>query len=185
VLLGVSILLGGKAWMSYRQNQTLSASNIYAQMLAASQADEVEKVKAAANQLISDYSGSGYAPLAAMLLAREAVDSGELPAAQVQLQWALDKAGTDEIRHTARLRLIRLLIDEKKYADADELIASVKDAGAYAYRYSELKGDLAAVQGQREAAVAAYKQALDALPADSPSTALLNAKYESVGGEAP
>jgi predicted negative regulator of RcsB-dependent stress response len=30
LLLGAAILLGGKAWFSYRETQALSASNIYA-----------------------------------------------------------------------------------------------------------------------------------------------------------
>lgn len=182
VLLGVSVLLGGKAWMSYRQNQALSASNIYAQMMGASQAEDAEKAKAAANELISNYSGSAYARLAALMLAREAVENGELPAAEVQLQWALDHAKSAEIEHTARTRLIRVMIGREKYAEADKLLAAVQNPGAYAYLYSELKGDLAIARNRRADAVAAYKQALEEMPADAPNAPLLTAKYESAGG---
>ena len=148
VLLGLSVLLGGKAWFSYQETQTLSASNVYAQMMAALNQNEDEPVRNFANQLISEYSGSGYAPLAALVLARLAVKQGELPAAQVQLQWALEHADSDGVRQTARARLIRVLIDQQKYADADKLLAAAP-AGAYAYVYSELKGDLALAQGQQ------------------------------------
>jgi predicted negative regulator of RcsB-dependent stress response len=182
VLLGLALLLGAKAWFSYQQNQTLSASNIYAQMMAASSADAREKVQAAANELISNYSSSGYAPLAALLLAGKAVDSGELPAAQAQLQWALEHAKSPEVAHIARTRLIRVMIAQRQYAEADKLIAAVADAGSYAYLYSELKGDLAQAQGQQSAAAAAYKLALEQMPPQAPNQPLLNAKYESVGG---
>jgi predicted negative regulator of RcsB-dependent stress response len=182
VLLGLALLLGGKAWFSYQQNQTLSASNIYAQMMAASSADAREKVQAAANELISNYSRSGYAPLAALLLAEQAVDSGELAAAQAQLQWALEHAKSAEVAHIARMRLIRVVIAQQQYAEADKLLAAVADPGAYAYLYSELKGDLAQAQGQRSAAAAAYKLALEQMPPQAPNQSLLTAKYESVGG---
>ena len=182
VLLGLALLLGGKAWFSYQQNQALSASNIYAQMMAASGANAPDKVQAAANELISNYSGSGYAPLAALLLASQAVGSGELPAAQAQLQWALEHTKSAQVAHTARTRLIRVMIAQQHYADADKLIAAVQDAGSYAYLYSELKGDLAQAQGQRSAAAAAYKLALEQMPPEAPNQPLLNAKYESIGG---
>jgi len=187
VLLGLSVLLGAKAWQSYQERQAMSASNIYAQMMAYAAGDSAtkgpnEQVQALANELISNHSGSVYATLAALELAREAVGQGELPAAQAQLQWALEHAGSPEITHTARLRLIRVLIDQGLYDDADKQFAAVQDPGAYAYQYSELKGDLALARGQQAAAAAAYKQALDALPENAPNQALLTAKYESVSG---
>ena len=182
VLLGLAVLLGVKAWFGYQQNQALSASNIYAQMMAASGANDREKVQAAANELISNYSGSAYAPLAALLLARDAVDSNELSAAEAQLQWALDNAKSPEFANIARTRLIRVMIAQQQYAEADKLIAAVKDAGAYAYLYSELKGDLAQALGRPSAAAAAYKLALEQMPQETPNQPLLNAKYESVGG---
>ena len=43
VLLGLSVLLGGKAWFGYQENQKLSASNTYAQMMAVSAVGENEK----------------------------------------------------------------------------------------------------------------------------------------------
>jgi predicted negative regulator of RcsB-dependent stress response len=188
VLLGLSVLLGGKAWQSYQQRQVLTASNTYAQMMALAAAGDngeaqTEQAQALANELISNHSGSTYASLAALLLARQAVDHGELPAAQAQLQWALEHAGSAEIRHTAATRLIRLMIDQQLYDDAERQLAAVQDAGAYAYLYSELKGDLAVARGQPSAAVPAYRQALDEIPAEAPNLALLTAKYESVSGD--
>jgi predicted negative regulator of RcsB-dependent stress response len=186
VLLGLSVLLGSKAWQSYQERQVLNASNTYAQMMSyAGNADSGgmdEQVKALANELISNYSGSAYASLAALLLARHAVEQGELPAAQAQLQWALEHAGSDEIRHTARIRLVRVLIDQQLFEDAGKQLAAVQDPGAYASLYSELKGDLAVAQGQAAAAAEAYRQALDTLPAGASNLALLTAKYESVSG---
>lgn len=191
VLLGLSVLLGFKAWQSWQERQSMGASNLYAQMMIYAGNDSAadgpnEQVQALANQLISDHSGSVYATLAALQLAREAVRQGELSAAEAQLRWALEHAGSEEVRHTARLRLIRVLIGLKQFDDAEKQLAGVQDAGAYASRYSELKGDLAVARGQNAAAADAYRQALDQLPENASNQALLTAKYESVsGGDTP
>ncbi len=189
VLLGLALLLGFKAWQGYQEKQALSASNTYAQMLAAAGSEQgaqaqSEQVQALANELISNHSGSTYAVLAALMLARQAVDGGELPAAQAQLQWAIEHTDSEQIRQSARVRLIRLLIDQENYTEAEQRLGEIQDAGAYAYQFSELRGDLAVARGDQAAAAAAYRQALDQLPAGAPNQALLTAKLENVGGSA-
>jgi predicted negative regulator of RcsB-dependent stress response len=182
VLLGLAVLLGGKAWFSYQETRALSASNVYAQMMAAMQQQQEEPVRKFANQLISEFSGSGYAPLAALVLARLAVEQGELPAAQAQLQWALDRADAPQLEHTARMRLIRVLLDQSRLEEAEQQLNGVAEAGSYTYLYTELRGDLALLKGDAAQAASAYQQALDGMPAQAPNAALLNAKYESVSG---
>jgi predicted negative regulator of RcsB-dependent stress response len=180
VLLGLSVLLGGKAWFSYQENQMLSASNTYAQMMAASVVGDSDQVKAQASVLIAGFTSSVYAPLAAMLLAKQAVESGELPAAQVQLEWALDMAATPAVEHTARTRLVRVMIDQAEYAQTEVILDSVQAPGVYQSVYSELRGDLAVAQGELEKAATAYKAALAETPGQTPNVSLLTAKYESV-----
>ncbi len=180
ILLGLSVLLGGKAWFGYQDSQKLSASNVYAQMMAVSAVGESEQVKNFANVLITEYTSSVYAPLSAMLLARQAVDAGELTVAQAQLEWALDKSTQLEVKHTARTRLARVLIDQGEFSQTESLLDAVQSPGAYQFAYSELRGDLAVAQGDLARAAAAYKTALAELPAQMPNISLLSAKYESV-----
>jgi predicted negative regulator of RcsB-dependent stress response len=182
LLLGVSILVGGKAWFSYQETQSINASNIYAMMMAASQGGKQEEVRTQANKLITDYTGSTYASLASLLLAKFAVQEGEIEAAQAQLQWALDHATSNEVRHEARMRLVRVMIAQQEYAPAAQLLASVMDPGPYGYLYAELEGDLAVAEGKPEKAVSAYEKALDTIPSQAPNQAYLMAKYEDVRG---
>jgi len=184
LLLGISILLGGKAWFSYQETQALSASNIYAQMMAAANNNEAEMVRKQASELITNYTASAYAPLASLLLAKLAVQENELAAAQAQLQWALDHAASTEVKHTARMRLLRVMIEQQQYESAAQLLSAVTDPGAYRYLYSELEGDLAMAQNKPEQAAGAYKQALDQMPAQAANQAFLTAKYENVSGAA-
>ncbi|HFD79629.1 MAG TPA: tetratricopeptide repeat protein [Gammaproteobacteria bacterium] len=186
LLLGLSALVGTKAWFSYQENRALNASNVYAQMMVSWKQGEIDRVRGRANELIGNYSGSGYAPLAALLLAKIEVHEDQLPAAHAQLQWALEHADTPELRNTARVRLIRTMIAEGQYDQARQLLASVKDAGAYDYLYSELRGDLALAEGKPQEAAKAYREALDAMPEGSPARGFLNVKYDNVaaGSEA-
>jgi len=182
LILGVAILLGAKAWFGYQETQSLNASNIYANMMAASQRGKQEEVRVQANKLIADFTDTAYAPLASLLLAKYAVQDGELAAAQAQLQWALDRAASNEVRHEARMRLLRVMIAQQQYVPAAQLLTSVTDAGPYDYLYAELKGDLAVAEGQPEQAASAYKEALSAIPPEAPNKAYLVAKYEDVRG---
>ncbi len=180
LLLGLSVLLGGKAWFSYQDSQVAKASDLYAQMMTDLSAQKNEQVRKRANEIISNHSGTGYAPLAALVLARLAVDNGQPAAAQVQLAWALAHADSDQVRHVARLRLVRVLIEQQAWDAAADQLAGVGDKGAYQYLYSELEGDLALAQGQTDKARSAYKAALDAMPPQSPAAGFLTTKYENL-----
>ena len=182
LLLGVSVLLGGKAWMGHRENQALIASNIYAQMLAANSQKKNDLVRENANQLISNYSGSSYASFAALMLAKLAVTDGQLDAAGTQLKWAMNNAKSPETENTARLRLIRVLVEQAQFDEARAQLAVADRSGAFNYLYLELEGDLAMAEGDNAKAADAYRRALDAMPEQSPSAALLTTKYESIAG---
>ncbi|MDT8387004.1 MAG: tetratricopeptide repeat protein [Thiogranum sp.] len=182
LLLGLSILFGGKAWLGYKETQAMNASNIYMQMLGAMSQDQIDKMRDSANQLISNYSGSAYATFAAMALAKVAVSEGAFGAAETQLQWAMDNAETPELENMARLRLARVLLQQEKYSETGELLAARSDAEAFGFQYLELEGDLALSEGETGKAAAAYQQALEAAPPQSPGLSLLTTKYESVAG---
>lgn len=184
LLLGLSLLLGGKAWFGYQDTRQLNASNVYAQMMQSLKREDMEPVRVYADELISNFPGSGYAPLAAMVLARLAVDDSLPAVAETQLQWALDHTGSAEVAHTVSLRLIRVMIDSGRFEQASEQLAAVKQPGAYRYLYAELEGDLALASGNPEQAAAAYKSAIEKMPAQAPNAAFLTAKYENVAGKA-
>lgn len=182
VLLGLSLIFGGKAWVNWKDAQTANASNSYAMMQSAFKQNNLEMARSQANDLISNFTGSGYASLAAMRLAKLAVNDGEIAAAQAQLEWALEHAKTSQIENIVRSRLVRVLINEKNYAQAGVMLTQVTDVGAYQPVYAALKGDLAFAQGEMEAASAAYRDALAILPATAPNAAYLRVKYENLAG---
>jgi len=184
ILLGLAVLFGGKAWVEYGKRQSESASNLYAQIGAAVAGHDEAAATSMYESMIKDFSGSTYAVLSAMQIARLQLEGGNAEAARAQLQWAHDHAETPELQQVTRLRLARLLVDAGEYDRAEQLISGAQE-GEFAALYAELRGDLARARGDFEAAHAAYEKALTLMPDDAPGRALVEAKRDdSVRGGA-
>ena len=100
--------------------------------------------------------------MAALLSARVQVEAADLKAAKVQLVWAQEHASDVELRDLARLRLASLLLEEKGYDEALNVLTATPVA-AFAPRFAEMKGDVLALQGKPTEAKAAYQEALNKL----------------------
>ncbi|MAT65132.1 MAG: hypothetical protein CMN57_05770 [Gammaproteobacteria bacterium] len=186
IMLGLAALFGGKAWMQYQEQQSMAASNLYAQLSNAVSRGEAAAATSAHETLLNEYAGSSYAVLAALQIARLQLDEDKPEAALAQLQWAYERAGDGPLKHTARARLARLYIDQGELERVRALLDEVTDRGSYAVIYHELEGDLAMAREDYAAARTAYQAALAAYPDDLPGRSLLEAKRDDaarVGGE--
>lgn len=183
IMLGLAVLFGFKSWTEYGARQSEAASNLYVQFTGATQQGVDEAIKHY-DTLVKDFSGSEYAALASLQMARLQLDKNDLPAARAHLQWALDHAETEGIRHSARLRLARLMLSAGETDGAEKLVAGI-DEPSYTGLYEELRGDIARARGKLQDAHAAYERALAAMPENLPGRALIEAKRDdSVHGAA-
>lgn len=179
IILGVAVLFGAKAWFAWRDNIAQQASDIYIAMMGALEQDDRMATTERAGMLISDYSGTPYAALAGLAIARLRIEEGELEAARTQLQWVIDNADTDYIRAIARLRLARVLL---ALGDTDAAGATLDAAGpgsADDVMFVELRGDIHAARGDNAAAAEAYRQALMTSKPDYAGRHLLQLKYDN------
>lgn len=161
VAIGVAVLAGWRGWEWHRSEQALAASAIYDEALAGLRAGERGTVVERAERLRADYAGTAYAPLAALAAAKAAVDAGESGAAEEWLRWVVDHADKAGVRHIARARLARVLAARGDHAGALELLEA-EVPPAYAALYADIRGDVLVARGDRAAAAAAYRAALDA-----------------------
>ena len=74
--------------------------------------------------------------IAALALAKLKLEQGELEAAQAQLQWTLDNTDSDTVRHTARLRLARVMLAQNNPDGAEKLLTAERPEGGFAALYS-------------------------------------------------
>ena len=178
VVIGVSLVGGINYWRSYEKSHAENASARFAQLLAAD-----EDTDGLGSELISEYESTPYASLAALYSAKLSYEDGDKESAKSMLRWALNNTNQDAIKHVARLRLARVLVEEQALDEAKQLI-SVESFGGFESGYEELVGDIAMRNGDVATARDAYEKALSTLPQGSTFSTLLAMKLHRATGEA-
>ena len=176
VMLGLAVLFGIKSWNEYGERTAEASSNLYLQFQVAGSKGLDEAVKHY-DALIKDYSSSEYAVLASLQMAKLQAEKDDLKAARAHLQWALEHARSEGLKHIARLRLARLQVAEGDVDAAEKLIAGLMDP-SFTTLYEELRGDIAVTRGKMDEAHDAYERALAAMPENLPGRALIEAKRD-------
>jgi predicted negative regulator of RcsB-dependent stress response len=181
-ILVVAVAFAGvQGWRWWKHSRAEQASALYSAVSAAVRGNDLAKAKDAVTQLEDKYAGTGYAPRAAMLLARMLFDGGDKAGARAQLQWALEHADEDELRQVARFRLAELQLDEQQY-DAALATLDAKHDDAFAGIYADLRGDILAAAGRAADARGAYQTAVAKLDPKSPYRNYVQIKLDALGG---
>ncbi len=193
VVLAIVLTVGGyfgwQAWTDHQDDQAAAASLVYQEMLdnmggaAAGDvlgADKQAEISQLAETLKQDYSNTQYAFYAALIKAKLAVESTDLTAAAVELQWAMDNADEAVNENIARLRLARVEAAAGNLDTALQLVQGV-DAGELKSVFDEAKGDFYQQQGNAGAAYTAYEAAMMSIDAgNSSASQLLQLKISQV-----
>ncbi len=174
---------GYYGWQWWQRNEGAKAAVVFEQVQIALQSNSPDKISQAWATMQAKAPDSAYAGMAALSVAKALHDAGKNAEAVAALQWAAAHAEGASARAVARLNLSALQIDAKQYAEADKTLAEVPEP-SFAPLFDMRRGDLAVLQGQRDAARGAYEAALKALPADSAERASVQRKLQSVGGGA-
>lgn len=177
---GLLVIGSVYGWRYYRNTQAVSAATLFEQQQRAERASDHKKVRDIAAQIVDHYGSTGYAMLAALSGAKSDFDTGDLAAAKQRLQWVMDNAKDQETVDIARLRLARVLFDEKNYADALKQL-EVKPLDSFIGLYADLRGDVLAAQGKRAEARTAYQVAFDKSDAASSLRQILQLKLDATG----
>ncbi|MDE2220725.1 MAG: tetratricopeptide repeat protein, partial [Gammaproteobacteria bacterium] len=158
VALAAAGLWGWKAWQSHREAGLLAASSQYEQLVAAFGKNDRQTVLTLADKLAAEHARTGYADEAQLAAARMEVENNELAAALARLQRVAAGTGDPELALVVRLRIARLQIEQHQ-ADAALATLAAGDAGAFAGRFAEVRGDALLAKGDRAGALKAYREA--------------------------
>ncbi len=175
----VLAVAGVQAWQAYQRKQTREAAalfNVLRQQLAS---HDLKQVREVGGQIMERYPRTAYAADAAMVVAQINFDSGDRASAKAQYAWLIEHARERQTRDLARLRLAVVLVDEKDYAGALKQLEEKHDA-AFSGLYSDLKGDVFALQGKTAEAARAYRAALEQLPAEGSVRAHVQIKLDAL-----
>lgn len=182
VVIGVAILFGTKYWKQYQEGRRVEASVLYEQMLTSARGTQKEAARTSGERLIKDFDNTPYAAIAALMLARQAQESGDAAGARRHLEWVVANARQDAVQHAARLRLARLLGSGGEHAAA-LAVTEIKDRGGFEADYLELRGDLLAALGRVGEARTAYRDALTKMREPSPYQSVVRMKLDALGPE--
>ncbi|MEJ7667643.1 MAG: tetratricopeptide repeat protein [Casimicrobiaceae bacterium] len=179
ILVVCAVIIGVQGWRWWTAKQTDEAATLYAAVSQAARESDLPKAKDAAAQLTDKFSGTGYAPRAALVLAKMQFDAKDAAAAKAQLQWVVDRADETELKEIARYRMAVLLLDDKQYDEALRLLDS-KHGEPFAAVYADLRGDALASAGRPAEARAAYQTALAKFDVKSPYRNYVQVKMDAL-----
>jgi len=178
--IGLGAVYGWRAWQSQVNTRADEASVEYEKLLTHVAEHRAESASRAAHRLVKSHQDSQYAAFAALMLARLAVEAGDVAKARDHLRWVLDHAGKTELERIARLRLARLYLEEGKGAQAASVLGG-RGTAADSVLHRETEGDILLAQGKIEAARKAYQEALAAAGAAGSDPSFVQMKLDEIG----
>ena len=162
VIFGTVIGLGALwGWRFYNEQKIAGqeeASQAYTQAITSLEAggdDAISNTQA----FIDGNVDNNYGALAALMLAKVAVDKGDFELALTQLNWVKKNKASEILLPTVNLRLARVQTELKQFDEALKTLANIKD-DAFKAKAEEAKGDILLQQGDAQQARVAYQAAI-------------------------
>ncbi|WP_394392185.1 tetratricopeptide repeat protein [Shewanella woodyi] len=157
-VVGLGGLFGWNYYSEHKITQAESASEAF-QAMSAPALDEAGML-AAAESFAKEHSQKGYQSLLSLIVAKAAVESGDLEKAETTLKSVIASAADTSLVMVATIRLARVQAEQGQIATAITTLEQVSDPAFTAQR-DELKGDFLVRKGDAEQAKAAYQAAVD------------------------
>ncbi|MFV9668674.1 YfgM family protein [Pantoea sp. ARC607] len=164
VVIGIAALGGWRYWSSHQDDTAKTVSAEYQQLTTAMQADKPETLEAV-NRFASENSNT-YGALAAMDLAKQYVDAGQLDKAATLLQNGLKDTKDANLQAVINLRLARIQLQQNQADAALKTLDGVKGDGWTAI-VADIRGEALLTKGDRQGARDAWSKGVesDASPA--------------------
>lgn len=183
LLISLAGITGWRAWQARQQSIMNHASSVYDEMLTARAQNNTSTTQIQSQKLFSHYTSTVYAQMAALMLARDAVNLKNYTEAEKQLNWVLDHAGTASFKQIARIRLARIYINENKAQEGINILNKVDDT-SFNGLTDEVRGDGWLAMKDPVKAREAYKHALEELPNAEVIRPLLQMKFDNLAPSA-
>ena len=179
VIAGIVIFYGWNYYHAYRMRILTHASKVYDEMLTYRAQNNSAATYTQAEKLLKHYSSTPYGDMAALMLAKEAVDHKDFTQAHTQLSWVKDHSHQTALRQIARLRIARLDLAEQKPEAAIDELKKIEDK-SFSGLVDEVLGDAYLSQHQVAQAREAYARALKEFPNSEEIRPLLEMKLNNL-----
>lgn len=164
VVIGIAALGGWRYWSSHQDDTAKTVSAQYQQLTTAMQAGKPETLEAV-NRFARENSNT-YGALAAMDLAKQYVDAGQLDKAAALLQNGLKDTKDANLQAVINLRLARIQLQQNQADAALKTLDGVKGDGWTAI-VADIRGEALLAKGDKQGARDAWSKGVesDASPA--------------------
>lgn len=185
LLLAVAAVGGWKWWQADQQAKAEAASSAYEQLIDVMNKPELtDEERATAKHLAvtlqEEHEGSLYADYAALFEAKLLVDGDQFDAAAAVLNKLNTETENTLIKEVAGVRQAQILWQQGSNQQALDLLKALK-TDAYKGNAEELKGDILAEMGDKEAARTAYESAKAAFAAAGVARPVIDMKLADLG----
>jgi len=153
---------------------------LYDEMERAVKAQDLQKVARVQEDIHGKYGRTAYAAQASLLAAQVLADKGNADAAKAALNWVLEQSNDEGVKAVARLRLVGLQVDAKAYDEALKTLG-VAFPVEFEALAADRKGDVLALQGKVDDAIAEYRKAYQKLDERTEYRRLIEAKLNALG----
>jgi predicted negative regulator of RcsB-dependent stress response len=184
IVLAVAAVFGWRWWQGHQDARDLEAGSRYMQMIQSLERGDSTQTLVLLGELERDYAGSPYTDQARLLAARMYIDQAQLDHAAAALATVAEHSKDRELAQVARLRLARVQIAQGKPDSALATLGTATDAGAFAARYHEVRGDAYYAKGDKARALTEYRSAQTA-GAEGTDTTLLGLKIADLDNGTP
>ena len=184
IALGLAALGGWNWWKERREVQAQTASARYEELISAFERSDNTRGMTLLEDLKTQYAWTPYPALGTLVAVRVQVEANELDKAADGLRYVMENAHDDEIQLIGRLRLARVLSAQGKHDDALALL-KVEDAGEFAPRVADTRGDILLAKGDREGALREYLAARATKNDGRLDFDMLDLKIRDLGGTPP
>ncbi len=183
LLLGVLIIsagvMGWRYWQQREHRVAETASIHYQQALTRVQGKPLKTAQAELEALKKQASGTVYATVAALYLAKQYIAVNNFSSAIKELSWALDKAPDASFAQIIRLRLARVYIAQGHPKKALSLLKKIDD-NAFVPMILSVEGNAYLALKDKEKARKRYEQALAKMGPETQGRALLEMQYNDL-----
>lgn len=179
VALALALIFGWRQWQAHQKNTAVQAASQFSVLQNAMQANNKQALTAALDDLQKNYAKTPYAAFASAAAAEYEVGKDDLKQATQNLEWAVAHTEQPALQDLFSLRLARVLLAQDQAQQALTVLDKVP-AGDFTAVAAELRGDAQLKLGKKDAARAAYQDALAKLDKDAPGRNAVQMKLDNL-----
>lgn len=181
LVLAFGLMFGFKQWQAWEVSKRQQASAEYQMLSSYLEQGNLDAAVPNYEVLKDQYAKSAYTSMAALMMAKARLDSGQTDLAASALSYAMKHAQPEPVRIIARERLARVKLSQGDTDAAMKLLDDVKSEVGFEAQFAEIRGDIYVARGEQDQAIKSYQSALGLMEEGVGNRMLLDMKLEALG----